>query len=870
MKALTPEQWQQAEEILTDVLELPVDERQAALAHACQGDEGLRRELESLLAASDPAKSFIETPVFSLRSEGLQEIREGQKIGSYRIEHLLGRGGMGSVFLATRIDEFEKRVALKILKPGLNTEAIVQRFRHERQIHAHLDHPNIAKLLDGGSTEEGLPYFVMEFVEGEPIHHYCDRQRLTIRQRLALFRKVCSAVHLAHQNLIVHRDLKPANILVGADGEPKLLDFGIAKPLDPEDASTLLTATGAQPMTLAYASPEQVDGEAITTASDIYTLGVMLYELLSGRRPYRIPTSKWLDLAHAIREEQPEKPSTAISRRPTTPRSSTQRSSTQRSSTTSQQPTGTATASPSGSSDLAPEPASTDRTWARDPSTRDTSPSEAALTTEELSYRRSTDPRGLRRRLSGDLDSIVLMALRKEMSRRYPTVEQFSRDIDRFLTGLPVVARPATLAYQAGKFVRRHTLESVLVASLLITIIAFGVTALNIRNRAVLERERAEDVTSFLVNLFEGSNPDSAKGEDVTALEILDRGRLQIETYRENEPRLYAMLAATMGHVYYNLGLFEKARPMLEEALPGLQRHIGKKDDPQLAIVVNDLAAVVWAQGDSQRAETLFRQALEMKVRLYGNVDPAIVTNLNNLAVATKQRGDLEAAEQLYRRGLGIRLRQDPPDPSALAYSLSSLGTLLLDKEANAQALSHFNRALEIRRQLYGDEHTSVALVLNNLGLVHQALGATTEAEATFREALRIRRKLLGDAHADVAITETNLASVLVAQARSREANNLATRALANLRQSKPGHWRVAHAESVLGSSLVLLEDFARAESLLTASYPIRETPHNDCSKYNRDALLRLESLYEAWGKPEAALSYRASLDACSTRRQPA
>ncbi|MEM7585214.1 MAG: serine/threonine-protein kinase, partial [Acidobacteriota bacterium] len=590
--ALTPDQWQQAEEILSEILELAPEERPAALDRACQGDDALRSELESLIAASQPAESFIETPVFSLRSTGTTEVREGQRVGSYRIERLLGRGGMGSVFLATRIDEFQKRVALKILKPGLNTEAIVRRFRHERQILAHLDHPNIAKLLDGGSTDDGLPYFVMEFVEGEPIDQYCDRHRLTVRQRLALFRKVCAAVHLAHQNLIVHRDLKPANILVASDGEPKLLDFGIAKPLDPSDASTWLTATGAQPMTQAYARPEQVDGGTLTTASDIYTLGVILYELISGRRPYRIPSSKWLDLAHAIREEQPEKPSTAIGRRSPT------------SSTTVELGT-TRTLDPADSSRTRArhhpvEPLAHEASDSQRPAT------EEPLTAEELSYRRSTDPRGLRRRLSGDLDSIVLMALRKEVSRRYPTVEQFSQDIDRFLTGLPVVARPATLAYQAGKFVRRHTWESILAALLLFTIIGFGITALRIRDQAVLERERAEEVTGFLVSLFESSNPDASKGEDVTAREILDRGREQIETYRDNEPRLYAMLAATMGHVYYNLGLYEQARPMLEAALPGLQRQLGGTDDRQLAIVVNDLAAVLWGQGDSKRAETLF------------------------------------------------------------------------------------------------------------------------------------------------------------------------------------------------------------------------------------------------------------------------
>ena len=288
---------------------MPPAERPRALEEVCDDDPELRQRLESMLESADKAQDFMETPAFSVREQAdgdqaLREPMEGRRIGPYRIERLLGRGGMGAVYLAVRIDEFEKHVALKILKRGMNTQAVVRRFRHERQILAHLDHPNIAKLLDGGTTRDGLPYFAMEYVEGETIDRYCDHHQLTVGKRLELIRKVCSAVHLAHQNLVVHRDLKPGNILVGADGEPKLLDFGIAKPLDTEGSTAnAMTASGGQSMTLAYASPEQVGGETITTASDVYSLGVVLYELLTGQRPYRTPGNKWLDLAQAIREQ---------------------------------------------------------------------------------------------------------------------------------------------------------------------------------------------------------------------------------------------------------------------------------------------------------------------------------------------------------------------------------------------------------------------------------------------------------------------------------------------------------------------------------------------------------------------------------------
>ncbi|MGA3187089.1 MAG: protein kinase [Bryobacteraceae bacterium] len=371
---------------------------------------------------------------------------EGQRFGAYRIIREIGRGGMGAVYLAARADDqFNKRVALKILRADINAQEVLSRFRHERQILASFDHPNIAGLLDGGSTPNGEPYLVMDFVEGTPIDQYCDSHSLSVAERITLFRQVCSAVQYVHQNLIVHRDLKPSNILVTADGVPKLLDFGIAKILNPEMMPTMVDATRAEDrvMTPAYASPEQVRGEPITTASDIYSLGVVLYELFTGRRPYRMKGSTVLELAHAICEAEPDKPSTAIVK--------------------------------------------TDRGTEVEAARR-----------EELSRKRSTEPDRLERRLKGDLDNILLKAMRKEPQRRYASVEQFSEDLHRHLANLPVSAHEDSVRYRAEKFVRRNAIAvvagAVAVLSLLAGLIVTTIEFRQARNERTLAESRFEDV----------------------------------------------------------------------------------------------------------------------------------------------------------------------------------------------------------------------------------------------------------------------------------------------------------------------------------------------------------------------------------------
>lgn len=440
---MTPERWQQIKPVLADALEMNLTERKVFLAKICAEDAALRIEVESLLAAQEEAQSFIEQPAFNhtaLFPEPNGFALPPQQIGSYRIVRALAHGGMGAVYLAERDDNlYRQKVAIKLIKRGMDTAFVLQRFRAERQILAALAHPNIARLLDGGTTADGSPYLVMEYIEGVPIDQYCDAHKLSISERLKLFRQVCSAVQFAHQRLVIHRDLKPGNILVTATGEVKLLDFGIAKLLLPDENNVTIdpTATGMRLMTPAYASPEQIREEPVTTASDVYSLGVILYELLTGHRPYQVKGAQTHELLRAVCETDPERPSAVI------PRIEEERNA--------------------------------DGTTAR------------KVTPEQVSQTREGQPSKLRRRLRGDIDNIVLMALRKEPARRYPSVEQLSEDIRRHLEGLPVLAHKATVSYRTQRFMRRHraAILSASVVALILMLVGAALLVMVARRKPV-------------------------------------------------------------------------------------------------------------------------------------------------------------------------------------------------------------------------------------------------------------------------------------------------------------------------------------------------------------------------------------------------
>ena len=778
---MPPERWKRVKALFAEAEGLPPAEREAFLASECAGDDALQEYVERLLRSDDQAGSLMQPPAIDLVQAGIRgesgtQTIEGERptvperpIGPYKVLKELGHGGMGVVYLAARADEhYRKLVAIKVIKGGLESE-VIRHFRRERQILAGLDHSNISRLFDGGATEDGLPYFVMEYIEGQRLDEYCDSHRLPIVERLRIIQQVCSAVAYAHRNLIVHRDLKPGNILVTAEGVPRLLDFGIARLLNPDLSAEAPTATGL-PLTPEYASPEQARGELVTTASDVYSLGVILYELLTGRRPYRLKSRQLVEILKAVCEEEPERPSTAVG-----------------------------------------------RTEEVTQGARNPTPASA----EDLSRTRDCTPEKLRRRLSGDLDNIVLMALRKEPERRYGSVEAFSEDIQRYLVGLPVRARKGTAAYRAGKYVRRHAVGVTAAAAFILLLTSFAVTMAvqsahlaRERDKAAVERNKAEKVSTFLVDLFNVSDPSEAKGNTITAREILDKGAERIAGELKEQPDVKAALMETMGRVFATLGLYDKARPLLEEALKLRRQSLGS-EHPDVVTSLMNLANVLDRKGDVAGAEALSREVLATRQKLLGSEHRDVAASMNNLANILDHKGDYAGAESLYRDALAMSRKLLGNEHLFVAGILNNLANVLHEDGRDAEAEILSREALAMKRKLFGSEHPSVANTLDNLGRILDQKGDYAGAERLHRDAVAMRRKLLGNEHPDLAISLTSLAQVLDDKGDYAGAEALSREALAMKRKLFGSeHPSVADSLDNLGRILDQKGDYAGAERL--------------------------------------------------------
>ena len=557
---MNPERWRRVKELFQQTLEMPAGEPAAFIEAASADDERLRQEVHTLLSSHDAATDFLNNPP-QAAAAAVTELhdrasRVGDRIGPYKVLRRIGRGGTGSVYLAVRDDdEFQRRVAIKLVRRGMATTDILRRFRSERQILASIDHPYIARLLDGGSTDDGVPYFVMEYIEGEPINVYCDRNQLSIEDRLTLFCQVCSAVQVAHQNLVVHRDIKPGNILVSAEGVPKLLDFGIAKLLNPELSAAVddPTMLKLRVMTPEYASPEQIRGGAITTASDVYSLGILLYELLTGRRPYQLDNLPMPDMELVVCTTQPSRPSDAVLQADVALRLE----------------------------GFVPR-----------------------INAAAVAEARGEAPERLRRALVGDLDNIVLMALRKEPNRRYSSVEHFADDILRHLKGLPVTARTDTLRYRVGKFVGRHRLA----VAMGITTVLFGLALATTivvqagqvaveRDRAQRAAERATAVSDFLQEIMASADPIEGMGCDVTVIESVEAAVPRIGSTFADQPDLQAAVRHTIGTTFLRLGRLEEAEEQLRLAL-AIRREVNGPASLDIAATLNSLGEVLYDRGD--------------------------------------------------------------------------------------------------------------------------------------------------------------------------------------------------------------------------------------------------------------------------------
>jgi serine/threonine-protein kinase len=767
-----------ADEIFIAALELQPDEREPYLQTACQGDSMLLEEVRGLLQASCEPDSFLKTggarqgAVWQamVTETEVPESPKGFRIGQYRLIHELGRGGMAVVYLAERADgQFEQQVALKLVKIGSESEEMRRRFTQERQILASLSHPGIARMLDGGLSEEGRPYFVIEHIDGLPVDRYCDQHRLTIEERLRYFVAVADAVQYAHRNLIVHRDLKPRNILVDSDGQVKLLDFGIAKILDEgrEAHKAPPTRTGVYPMTPEYAAPEQIRGEAISTATDVYQLGVLLYELLTGRRPYRLGERSPSELERIICERDVPAPSIAVS---------------------------------AGSEEQPPGQPDQGR---REP------------------------PQQLAKRLRGDLDTIVLKALRKEPERRYASVEQLRLDIERYLSGQPVTAQKDTLRYRARKFLKRHT--RAVAAALIVVMLIAGLTVVYTiglsreRDRAQREAGKANQVATFLKELFVVSDPWHQSWEEVSARELLDRGAERVSSDLAEQPEMRAEMMFVLGDIYRKLGAYDRAQPLLEEVLE-VHREVYHDRPARLASSVNAVANLYLEQGKYDESELLYQQALEMVRDRLGADHLDVAMGCSNLAVLHVRQGRYEEAESLFENALAIRESKLESHHPEVAANLNNLAGLLFLQGRYGEAGPLFERVTEIRRMNLGEDHPEVADSLSNLAAVYNQTGRLVEAESCFREALAVQERALGAEHPRVASTLNNLAGLYGSQGRIAEAEDLFRRSL-EIREQVLGarHPQLASSIGNLALLCSMQGRYGEAETLYKRALSILE-----------------------------------------------
>jgi serine/threonine-protein kinase len=818
---MSSDRWDRVQDLFGRAADLRPEEREGFLRAQCAGDDSLYAEVMSLIEADRQQHSFLDKRAMDLFDVKPVSYQEGQRIGPYQLIRQIAVGGMGLVFLAERADgQYTQQVALKLIKRGMDSDEILRRFSSERQILANLNHPNIARLIDGGLTEHGVPWFSMEYVDGEPIDVYCDHQRMTVRERLELFLRVCRTVQYAQQNLVVHRDLKPSNIMVTTDAAVKLLDFGIAKMLSAEAEGGIevdLTRTGLRVMTPGYASPEQVRGEGVTTSTDVYSLGVVLYRLLTGSAPYRLTGDTPNELERVICQTDPKRPSAAVTdSEPVTPSSSEQ-------------------------------PAA-----------------------ESIYETRRTSPGRLQRELAGDLDNICLMALRKEPDRRYQTAGQLADDIERHLNRRPILARSDSFGYRAGKFIRRNRAAAIastavilLVASL---VVVYTVKLQQERDRAQQEARKAEEVSEFLTGLFEVSDPSESVGKTITARELLDRGAERIRTELPDQPETQAAMMTVVGNVYHQLGLSRRADTLLSQAMAIWEESTGL-NHPDAASTVHSLAVVAYDLAEYDRADLLYRQSLQVNRDLYGEEHTTVAETINNLGAVYKRQGDLQAARDMFEKALALRLRLTGEMDLGVAHSMNHLGGILRELGEYDRAEQLLRRGLEIRRELVGPYHFETVASMGNMARFHRQFEEYDKAESLYREALDILHTMVGSEHRYVAGITGSLAHVLLAkgdyvgaeqyyrnslqilnsvlppgnlhssgamiglanalrlQGRAEEAEAMVREAL-EIRVSElpTKHWQVAQARAILGLCLADMSQDTDAASLLESSLgPLRE-----------------------------------------------
>ena len=793
-------------EIFDEALNLAVPDREKFINRRCGSDSELSNEVISLINSFSHSEDFLETPLTLIREdkEIFRDPLIGTQIGSYLVEGEAGFGGMGVVYSGKRNDkEYEQKVAIKILRNGITSDYLLKRFQIERQTLANLQHHNIARLLDGGRTEDGLPYLVMEYIDGMPITEYCDKNKLSIDEKLRLYIEVCNAVQYAHQNLVVHRDLKPGNILVTYEGVPKLLDFGIAKLLDEDltDQSEGLTHTGMWHLTPDYASPEQIKGEKVTTTADIYSLGVLLYQILTGIQPYKITNNSPASISNFITAEKIIKPSEKL---------------------------------------LGTEP---------------------ALENDKIFIEKTS------RHLKGDLDNIVLKAMHKDPSRRYASVEQFSEDITRHLTGLPVLAQKDTTAYRLSKFIQRHRAGFVssilfiffLIASLVAIIWQANVAAKE-RDNAQAEAAISENVNNFLQEMLSSADPTEA-GRDAKVYDVLKKASEDISNNFAGHPEIEAAVRKTIGKTLTNLGEYDEAKPHLFRSLElnkqvyGIHNYhtaesmheialyydwIGNfaasdsfysasikifRENPgspprAIASCLNDYGTLKQEQEKYDESLVLLNEAYDIFLKNFGNDDRDVASVANNLGLTYESLNKLSQAEKFYKRSLDTYLKLYGPDRPEISTLYNNLAYIYIDQEKLDIAEDYFQKSLSLKIKTLGKDHSLVGLAYMNLGALQFTLNKYSASETNLLAALRNFKTTLNGTHVWIGLADYWYSKILIEKEEYSRAEIFIMKALEIYKKNYKGeHSNIISANAELGIIKFYQKKYQEAENLLENGY---------------------------------------------------
>ena len=811
------ERWSQVQALFEAALEHEPPQRVTFLKAACKDDLDLYREVSSLLDSDQQINSLLDGHALdavtyspSSSPAEIEDLTE-QRAGPYQLERRLGQGGMGVVYLARRIDgQFDQRVALKLIKRGMDTEAIVRRFLAERQILARLQHPNIARLLDGGMADDGRPYFAMEYIDGIPILQYCNAKKLGIDERLDLFEHVCRAVQYAHRNLIIHRDLKPSNILVTQEGQIKLLDFGIARVLTEEDKPqrTMLTEAGMRVLTPEYAAPEQVSGSAITTQTDVYSLGVVLYELLTGLRPLKLTSHTPAEVEVVLRDSRPVKPSARV---------------------------------------------------LQNEKTEETH----GLTREKIV-----------RRLRGDLDTICLKALQKEPERRFSSIDELSTDLDRYRRGLPVAAQPDSAGYRLRKFISRHMNGVLTSAAVLLVLTAvvtvYTIRLSGERNRAQQAALESQEVTAFLTDLLSAANPHVAQGDTLNVRQILDEGAERIKTELTDQPAVQISLLTTIGDAYNGLGLYARAEEHFTEALVLLENN-GEGQSPEAAQLLQNMADIRHSLSDFTAADSLQRATLQIQKLLHGEEHPTIAAILLKMASTNRSMGNYDVAIPLYEQAVAMNEKLLPKDDPELGWSINNLGWAYHSSGRYEEAETAYQKAVQLQRDHLGNDHPDLGFTLNNLGGLLWTTGRMEEGEPLVRESIAIRTRLYGRNHPETMQSLNNLAGLLFRKGEYEEAGPI-YRSIYEFNRENLGE-RHRYTASTLGSMASVQREHGNLNEAATLQQQALDIYTELFGEHHRsvaNAQSNMGAIYRLQGNlPRAIQSYEAALDFWHTQETP-